>query len=107
MQTEGLFIEQTPLTSADTSRKGEHRATLLGLLAFLKVSSISETLSFAEYIAFCLLVLQTDYQPAKPTLLLRGITVNRAVPPRTRSSETSRREPLAEAQTAQAREEFC
>lgn len=98
---------KTPLTSADTSRKGEHSATLLSSRAFQKVSSISETLSFAEYIAFCLLVLQTDYQSAKPILLLRGIAVNHVVPPWTRSPEASPGEPLAEAHAAQAREEFC
>lgn len=59
VQTEGLFLEQAPLTSADTFWKGEHHSTLLSSPAFLKVPSISETLSFAEYIAFCLLVLQT------------------------------------------------
>lgn len=89
MQSEGLFIEQTPLTFTATSHKGEHHATLLSSLVFLKGSSAREPLSLAEYIAFCLLVLQTDPQSAKPTPLLRGVTVNHEVPPWSRASETA------------------
>lgn len=48
VQTEGLFREQTCLTSASTSSKGEHQMTLRSspIPAFIKVPGISETFCF-------------------------------------------------------------